>query len=96
MNQPKDPFPPPSQPPPEGTNSGDRLKFFTTPLSQRGWPRWAVYLASFAGVIYMLNPTLGVFELIPDTLPLVGNLDEAGAMMLMWFGVVEYFKRRRP
>lgn len=27
-------------------------------------------------VIYLINPTLGVFELIPDNLPLIGNIDE--------------------
>jgi hypothetical protein len=31
-------------------------------------------------VIYLLNPTLGLFELIPDNLPIIGNLDEAGAV----------------
>lgn len=70
--------------------------FFTTPLSQRGWPIWAVYLASVLGAIYLLNPGMGVFELIPDNLPIIGNLDEAGAFMLLWFGLMEYFKSRKP
>jgi hypothetical protein len=68
---------------------------FTTPLSQRGWPRWLVYLSSLVGGLYLLNPGLGVFELLPDNLPLVGNLDEAGAFMLVWYGLIEYAKRRR-
>ena len=29
--------------------------------------------------IYLINPTLGVIELLPDNLPIIGNLDEAGA-----------------
>ncbi|MBN2714041.1 MAG: DUF1232 domain-containing protein [Planctomycetes bacterium] len=33
--------------------------------------------------IYLLNPTFGLFELIPDNTPLVGNLDEAGAVILL-------------
>jgi Protein of unknown function (DUF1232) len=42
--------------------------------------------------IYLFNPTLGVFEIIPDNLPIIGNLDEAGAMALLisclaYFGV---------
>jgi hypothetical protein len=28
-------------------------------------------------VVYLVNPGLGVLELLPDNLPLVGNLDEA-------------------
>lgn len=34
-------------------------------------------------LIYLLNPTAGLFELIPDTLPLIGNLDEAAAMTIL-------------
>jgi len=34
-------------------------------------------------LLYLLNPTAGVFELIPDNIPLIGNLDEAGAMTLL-------------
>lgn len=33
-------------------------------------------------VIYILNPTAGLIE-IPDNLPIVGNLDEAGVTALM-------------
>lgn len=33
--------------------------------------------------LYLLNPTLGIFELIPDNLPVVGNLDEATATTLL-------------
>ena len=33
--------------------------------------------------IYMLNPTLGVFEFIPDVTPIIGNLDEAGATLII-------------
>ena len=29
--------------------------------------------------IYLINPTLGVIELLPDNLPIIGNLDEASA-----------------
>ena len=35
------------------------------------------------GLIYLLNPTAGVFELLPDNLPVIGNLDEASAVMLI-------------
>jgi uncharacterized membrane protein YkvA (DUF1232 family) len=33
--------------------------------------------------IYLLNPTAGVFELIPDIVPIIGNLDEAGAVLIL-------------
>lgn len=69
--------------------------FFTTPLSQHGWPRWAVYTAGVVGLLYILNPTLGVFELLPDNLPIVGNLDEGAAFLLMWYGLMEIFQGRK-
>ncbi len=40
-----------------------------------------IILATLA-VVYLANPTLGVVEILPDTLPLVGNLDEA---LMAWF-----------
>lgn len=33
--------------------------------------------------VYLVNPTAGVFEFIPDNLPFVGNLDEATATTLL-------------
>lgn len=67
----------------------------TTPPSARGIPPWVTYLATILGVIYLLNPTAGVLEFIPDNLPLVGNLDEGVAMLLIWYGLVEFFEGRR-
>ncbi len=42
-------------------------------------------------LVYLLNPSAGIFEIIPDNLPLIGNLDEAAAlttllMCLKYFG----------
>jgi uncharacterized membrane protein YkvA (DUF1232 family) len=34
-------------------------------------------------IIYIINPGGGIMELIPDFLPVVGNLDEAGAASAM-------------
>ena len=40
--------------------------------------RALVYIVgALLSTIYILNPTAGVIELIPDNLPVVGNLDEA-------------------
>jgi len=32
--------------------------------------------AALVSLLYLVNPTLSVFELLPDNLPVVGNLDE--------------------
>ena len=40
--------------------------------------------------IYLFNPTAGFFELIPDNLPIVGNLDEAAAAALL-ISCLSYF-----
>ncbi len=35
--------------------------------------------------IYILNPSFGIFELLPDNLPFIGNLDEGLATtLLLW------------
>jgi len=39
-------------------------------------------LTALAG-LYLINPTAGVFELLPDVLPIVGNLDEATASLII-------------
>lgn len=33
--------------------------------------------------IYLIYPSLGVFELIPDAIPLIGSLDEASATLIL-------------
>lgn len=50
--------------------------------------------------LYLINPTAGFFELIPDNLPMVGNLDEATATTLLlaslsYFGIdlTKFFKK---
>ena len=50
-------------------------------------------LIAFVGLLaflYLMNPTLGLFEFLPDNLPLVGNVDEATATMVL-LGVLRYF-----
>ena len=42
-----------------------------------------VALAGFASLVYLLNPTAGILELIPDNFPIVGNLDEAAACAII-------------
>ncbi len=50
-----------------------------------------------AGSIYVLNPTAGLIEFIPDNVPIFGNLDEAGATALVIYSLQylgRYFRRR--
>lgn len=65
------------------------------PLSQRGIPAWLVYLAALLSFIYILNPTAGTLEILPDILPIIGNLDEGVASILLWYGIVELFEGRK-
>ena len=46
-------------------------------------------IALLVGGIYLLNPTAGLIELLPDVLPVVGNLDEAAATALLLYGIRE-------
>ena len=62
-----------------------------------------VTLLGILSFVYLLNPTLGFFELLPDALPLVGNLDEGAAvalllMCLRYFGLdlTKLFERSTP
>lgn len=59
-----------------------------------------VFLLGLLCTIYLLNPGAGIFELIPDNLPLIGNLDEAAAVALLliclkYFGITlpDFFRR---
>jgi uncharacterized membrane protein YkvA (DUF1232 family) len=61
-----------------------------------------VFCLGLLAALYILNPTAGLFEIIPDNLPFVGNLDEAAAvalllMCLKYFGIdlPDIFRRER-
>lgn len=61
--------------------------------------KFAIFILGLFSLVYLLNPTAGIFELIPDNFPLIGNLDEAAAatlllMCLRYFGydLPEIFK----
>ena len=42
------------------------------------------------GVMYLLNLSFGVLEILPDNLPIIGNMDEAAALFLV-YSAMEYF-----
>jgi len=80
------------------TKQPQEKKSFTdniAPLSLKGWPKWAVYLLSLLGFIYLLNPTAGILELLPDNLPWIGNIDEGAAALALWYGFLEIRKARK-
>jgi hypothetical protein len=49
-----------------------------------------VFLAGILSLFYLINPGMGIFELLPDNLPIIGNLDEAGAAVLL-IAALKYF-----
>lgn len=52
--------------------------------SRGGWGKTIfVAIVGILSASYLINPTLGVFELIPDNLPIIGNLDEGAATALL-------------
>jgi hypothetical protein len=53
--------------------------------------KFVVLCLGIISLLYLLNIGAGIIELIPDNIPFVGNLDEAGAttlllMCLRYFG----------
>ncbi len=48
------------------------------------FPAGSLLVALISGV-YIANPLAGIFELIPDNIPLFGNLDEATAAFLLFW-----------
>ena len=71
------------------------VRALSEPLSKYGWPVWLVYLLAVLGFIYLLNPGMGIIEFIPDNLPIIGNLDEGAAVMLVLAGIVEALEGRK-
>jgi hypothetical protein len=49
--------------------------------------RIGAIVSIIVGAIYLINPTAGAIELLPDILPVLGNLDEAGATALLLWGI---------
>lgn len=49
-----------------------------------------VAILGLLSILYIINPTAGIFELIPDNLPFVGNLDELAASTLL-LSCLSYF-----
>ena len=52
-----------------------------------------VFLALLS-IFYLLNPAAGIFELLPDNIPFIGNVDEGLAAYILYSGI-EYFRGKR-
>ena len=79
----------------EEKKSSKFIRFLSEPLSKSGWPTWLVYALAVISIIYILNPTSGLLEFIPDNLPLIGNMDEGVAVMLILAGIVEALEGKK-
>ena len=64
------------------------------PEERTGWSKTLAWTALIVGGIYLLNPAFGV-DLLPDNLPLVGNLDEV-AVVLIVLGALHSLGIRLP
>ena len=49
-----------------------------------------VAIAGLVSLLYLINPTAGFLEFIPDNLPIIGNLDEGAAMAIL-LSALRYF-----
>ena len=47
----------------------------------------AVFVCGLVAFIYLLNPTAGILELVPDAFPIIGNLDEVGATLILFHAI---------
>lgn len=63
--------------------------------------KFLALLGAILSVIYLINPTAGILEIIPDNLPVIGNLDEAtivailiGCLRYLGVDVTRWFSQR--
>ena len=52
---------------------------------------YLIIASGILSVLYILNPGFGVFDIIPDNLPIIGNLDE-GAAAYVIISVIAYLR----
>ncbi|QTA82200.1 DUF1252 [Desulfonema limicola] len=76
-------------------NNKNNRSFIATPLSAHGMPVFWIYILAVLGIIYVLNPGSGVLEFIPDNIPFIGNLDEGGAVLAIWYGLLELLEGKK-
>ncbi|MCB0507717.1 MAG: YkvA family protein [Chitinophagales bacterium] len=55
----------------------------------------SVIAVALIAIFYLINPTAGFIELIPDNIPIIGNLDEAAAVFIL-ISALKYFGFNLP
>lgn len=68
-----------SQDPYQSPKSG----YSDVPASDSVGKKIVVAAVGVLSALYLINPTAGIIELIPDNIPFFGNLDEAGAATIL-------------
>jgi hypothetical protein len=53
-----------------------------------------ILFLALLSIFYLLNPTAGVFELLPDNIPFIGNVDETLAAYIL-YSCIEYLRGRQ-
>ncbi len=61
-----------------------KKNFFTQPKD------YGMLVLGIVSIVYLLNFTFGFIEILPDTLPFLGNIDEA-LMTGLFISVLQYF-----
>jgi hypothetical protein len=74
--------------PDQGAPPPPQFEVVQQPLLKKAF----VFVLGTLSALYLFNPSAGIFELIPDNIPLIGNLDEVMATLLLvrclsYFGV---------
>jgi len=54
----------------------------------------SILFLALLSAFYLLNPTAGVFELLPDNIPFIGNVDETLAAYIL-YSCIEYLRGRQ-
>ncbi len=80
----------------------EELKNTSTPQRGNFLKDIMVLLVIILCAIYIINPTAGFLELLPDNIPFIGNLDEGLATTLLLSGLsyfgynfTNFFKRNK-
>ncbi len=56
--------------------------------------KFLIILLGVIAFIYLINPTAGVFEFIPDNIPIIGNIDEGLATYIL-LSCIQYFRGKK-
>jgi hypothetical protein len=54
----------------------------------------SIVLLGVISAVYLINPTAGVFEFLPDNIPFIGNLDEGLAAYVL-ISCVQYLRGKK-